>query len=78
MARDLINYTDISNMSDPEFKAIIIKILAGLEKSIGDIREMHIIEIKELKTNQAKMKNAINKIQSQLDIMTTRVEEEKE
>ena len=33
MARDLIE-TDISNMPDPEFKATIIRIVAGLEKSI--------------------------------------------
>ena len=31
--------TDISNMPDIDFKATIMKILAGLEKSIVDIRE---------------------------------------
>lgn len=31
-ARDIIN-TDINEMSELEFKAIIIKILAGLEKA---------------------------------------------
>ena len=35
--KDLIE-TDISNMPDPEFKTIIIRILAGLEKSIEDNR----------------------------------------
>ena len=38
MAKD-INKTDISNMPDPEFKATIIGILVGLEKSIEDTRE---------------------------------------
>ena len=37
-ARGLIE-TDISNMLDTEFKATIIRILAGLEKSIEDTRE---------------------------------------
>jgi len=37
IARDLIK-TNISNMSDEDFKATIIRILAGLEKSMEDIR----------------------------------------
>ena len=61
MARDLIK-TDISNMPDPEFKATIIGILVGLEKSIEDARESLTAQIKDLKTSQAKMKNAITKI----------------
>lgn len=35
---DLIN-TDISKISDLEFKTMIIKILGGLERSIEDTRE---------------------------------------
>ena len=38
MARDLINMV-ISKMSDPEFRMMIIKVLAGLEKKHGDTRE---------------------------------------
>ena len=37
-ARGLIE-TDISNMLDTEFKATIIRILAGLEKSIENTRD---------------------------------------
>ena len=55
MVRDLIEI-DISNMPNGEFKAIIIKILAGFEKSMEDIRETLTSEIKELKNNQAGMK----------------------
>ena len=36
MARDLIE-TDISNMSAGEFRAMIIRIITGLEKRIEDI-----------------------------------------
>jgi len=50
-ARDLIN-TDISNMSDLEFRIMILNILAGLEKSMEDIKETLSGEIKELKSNQ--------------------------
>jgi len=77
IARDLIK-TNISNMSDEDFKATIIRILAGLEKSMEDIRETLPTEIKDLKNNQAEMKNAITEIQNWLDVMTTRIEEAEE
>ena len=47
MARDLVN-SDISNMSEIEFKMTVIKMLAGLEKSMEDIRESLSGEIKFL------------------------------
>lgn len=52
--RDLMN-VDISKISELEFKTVIIKILAGLEKCIKDTRESLIAEIKELKPSQAKI-----------------------
>jgi len=51
MSRDL-SETNISNMPDGEFKAMIIRILTGLEKRMEDISETSTIEIKELKKNQ--------------------------
>ena len=53
-ATDLINM-DISKMSELEFRIMIIKLLAGLEKSIKDTRESLNAEIK---SNQSKIKNA--------------------
>ena len=53
---------DISNMSELEFRVTIIKILVGLEKSIEDTRESLATEIKDLKSNQAKIKHAIPKM----------------
>ena len=38
---------------------MIIRILAGVEKSIEDTRESLYVEIKEIKSSQAKIKNAI-------------------
>lgn len=67
MARDLIE-TDTSNMPDPEFKTIS-RILAGLEKSIGDTRESLTPEIKGVKTSQAEIKNTVTKMWNQLDVM---------
>ena len=68
MARDLLK-TNISNMPELEFKTTIIRILAELEKNIEDIREALTAEIKELKTSQAEIKNAITKMQNRQDVM---------
>ena len=43
-ARDLIN-TDTSKMSEPEFRITIIRIIAGVEKSIESLS----VEIKKKK-----------------------------
>ena len=54
-AKDLIE-TDMRNMPDPEFKTTIIRMLAGLEKSIEDTKESLTAKIKDLKTLQAETK----------------------
>ena len=43
IARDLIN-TDITTTSELEFRMMIIKVLAGLKKSMKDIREIKILK----------------------------------
>ena len=55
---------DISNIPNPEFKATIVSILAGLKKSMEDIRDILTTGIKELKNNQAEVKNAITEIEN--------------
>ena len=49
-AKELIN-TDISNITEQEFRIIVIRLIAGLEKSIEDSRKSIAAEIKELKYN---------------------------
>ena len=49
-------------MLDPQFKATIIRILAGLEKNIEDMSVSSTAEIKDLKINQAEIKNAITEM----------------
>ena len=56
--RDLIN-TNINKMSDLEFRTTIIKVLLGVEKSTEDTRESCSAEVKEIKSSQVKIKNAI-------------------
>jgi len=48
IARDL-SETDIRNMPEGKFKAMIIRILTELETRIKDISEIPTAEIKELK-----------------------------
>nr|XP_054368908.1 uncharacterized protein C1orf50 homolog isoform X2 [Mirounga angustirostris] len=61
-AMDLLN-TDINTMLEVEFRMMILKILAGLEKSMEVIKETLSGEIKELKSNQVEIKKAINEVQ---------------
>ena len=61
-ARDLTN-TDTSKMSEPEFRIMIIRILAGVEKNIESL----FAEIlKKVKSSQDEIKNAITEMQSQM------------
>ena len=71
MARDL-SKAYISNMTDGEFEATIIRTLTGLEKRIEDISD-----IKEVKKESEK-KNAIYEIGNRLDAMNNRLEEGEE
>lgn len=54
MAR-YINNRDVSKMSDLEFKATIIRILARSEKSIADTREFFPEDRKEINFSQAEI-----------------------
>ena len=47
-------------MSEIEFRTIIARILAGVEKSIESLS----VEIKEVKSSQDEIKNAIAEMQS--------------
>ena len=67
--------TDISNIPKQEFRTRVIKLPPGLEKSMEATRETLAAEIKDLKTSQAEIKNAITEMQNQLDVMTTKMEE---
>ena len=69
-ARDLIN-TDTSNMSEPEIRIMIIRILAGVENRL----ESFSAEIKEVKNSQDEIKNAITELQSRMDAAAVRMDE---
>ena len=47
---------DLSNVTENEFKIIVIKLIAGLEKSIEDSRESIATEIKGLRNSHEELK----------------------
>ena len=60
-ARYLIE-TDTSDMTEPEFKTTFIRMLAGLGKSIENIKRSLTLEVKDLKISHAKIENAITEM----------------
>ncbi|KAF0875966.1 LORF1 protein, partial [Crocuta crocuta] len=67
--------TDISYITEQEFRAITIILIAGLEKSMEDIRETMATNTMELKYSYDEFKNAINEIQNNLEASNARIEE---
>ena len=66
-ANELIK-TDLSNITEQEFRIIVIKLIAGLEESIEDSRESIATEIKGLKNSHEELKNAINEVQNKMEV----------
>ena len=54
-ANELIK-NDLSNIMEQEFRLIVIKLIAGLEKSIEDSRESIATEIKGLRNSHEELK----------------------
>ena len=66
---------DYNSMSESQFRSTIIKLLVALEKSIKDSRDFMTAEFR---SNQAKIKNQLNEMQSKLEVLTTRASEVEE
>ena len=47
---------DLNNITESEFRIIVIKLIAGLENSIKDSKESIATEIKELRNSQEELK----------------------
>ena len=61
---------DYNSMSESQFRSTIIKLLINLEKSIKDSRDFMTAEFR---SNQAKIKNQLNEMQSIVEVLKTRV-----
>ena len=76
-ANELIK-NDLNNITESEFRIIVIKLIAGLENSIKDSRESLATEIKGLRNSQEELKNAINELQNKTETTMARIEEAEE
>ena len=72
-ANELIK-NDLSNIAEREFRIIVLKLIAGLEKSVEDSRESIATEIKGLRNSQEELNNAINEVQNKREATTARIE----
>ncbi|KAF0885352.1 LORF1 protein, partial [Crocuta crocuta] len=73
-AKQLIK-TDISNITEQEFRTIVIKLIAGLEKGMEDIRETIATKTVELKNSCDELKNAINDMFNKMEVSNALIEE---
>ena len=78
-ANELIK-NDLSNITEQEFRIIVIKLIVGFPKSIEDkdSRESIATEIKGLRNSHEELKNAINEVQNKMEVTTARTEESEE
>ena len=76
-ANELIK-NNLSNITEQEFRMIVIKLMAGLEKSIEDSRESLATEIKGLRNSHEELKNALNEMHNKMETTTARLEEAEE
>ena len=66
---------DVSKISEIDFRVAIMKLISRLEKNIND----NIESLRAgMRSNQAKLKNAMNEMQSKLDTLTARVNKAEE
>ena len=76
-ANELIK-KDLNNITESEFRIIVIKLIAGLENTIEDSRESLATEIKRLRNSQEELKTTLNEMQNKLETSTARIEETEE
>ncbi|KAF0876728.1 LORF1 protein, partial [Crocuta crocuta] len=67
--------TDISSITEQDFRTIIIKLINGLDKSMEDIKETMATNTMELKNGYDELKNAINEIHNKLEAYNARIKE---
>ena len=77
MATKELIKTDINSITEQEFKIIVIKLIAGLGKSIEDSRESIAAEVKELKNSHDELTNVINGMQNEMEETAAWIEEAK-
>ncbi|KAF0884120.1 LORF1 protein, partial [Crocuta crocuta] len=74
IAKELLK-TDISNITEQEFRTVVIKLVTGLKKGMEDIRETIATKTMEHKNSCDELKNAINEMHNKMEATTARIEE---
>ena len=70
---------NLSNIMEQELRKIVIKLIAGLEKTIEDSRESIATQMKGLRNSQEELKkNVINEVQNKMEATTAQIEEAEE
>ncbi|KAF0877630.1 LITD1 protein, partial [Crocuta crocuta] len=69
--------TDICKITEQEFRTIVIKLIAGLEKGMEDIRKTIATKTMELKNSCDELQNAINEMQNKTEASNAWIEEAK-
>ncbi|KAF0881039.1 LORF1 protein, partial [Crocuta crocuta] len=67
--------TDKSHITEQEFRAIVIKLIAEIEKGMEDIRETIATKTMELKSSCDELKNAINEMYNKMEESNAQTEE---
>ena len=75
-AKELTN-NDLSNIMEQKFRIIVIKLIAGLEKSVQNMR-IYYYRDQGTKKQSGGAKNAINELQNKMEVTTARTEEAEE
>ena len=73
-ANELIK-TDLSNITEQEFRIIVIRLIPGLEEGMEDSRDSVTAKIKELKSSHDELRNSINEVQNKMEVATAQIEE---
>ena len=80
--QDQINEEEIGNLSEKEFRILLVKMIQNLgnrmEARIEKIQEMFNKDLEELKNKQTEMNNAINEMKNTLEGINNRMTEAEE
>ena len=81
ISQDQINEEEIGNLSEKEFRVMIVKMIQNLrnrmEAQIEKIQEMFNKDLEELKNKQSVMNNTITEMKYTLEVINSRITEQK-
>ena len=75
---DQTNEDEIGNLSEKEFRVMIVNMIQNLAKRMETIQETFNKELEELKSKQTMMKNTRNEIKNSLEEINSRITEAEE